>query len=132
MSRTRKPDPPRSTSWRPGGESFFDLMKRLAVGMTRSADPAPATAPPPPRTPKPPAPPPPPPRRLTWDQRCGWHIPSNLSQAELASTEPSEQTLRMWRAVQEKFEAEARKQAQQEPGLPPNFKRDPMGRIVHK
>jgi hypothetical protein len=92
-------------------------LGRLAASMVASV--------PPPTVPKPP--PPPPQRKLTWDDRCGWHIPSNLS------TEPSEQTLRRMRAARDKFEAEARQQAQQRPGLPPNFKVDPItGRFVIK
>jgi hypothetical protein len=95
-------------------------LGRLAASMVASV--------PPPTVPKPP--PPPPQRKLTWDDRCGWHIPSNLSQAELASTEPSEHRMR---AARDKFEAEARQQAQQRPGLPPNFKVDPItGRFVIK
>ena len=103
MTRTtRRPDPPlkaqaararlesRGVSPRQQIEAALAKMAelgRLAASMVASV--------PPPTVPKPP--PPPPQRKLTWDDRCGWHIPSNLSQAELASTEPSEHRTRALR-----------------------------------
>jgi hypothetical protein len=138
--KIRQPDPPSAAEAavqareardsRTGVQQVLDKLKVIAERLVTIT---PLPAPPPiPPTPPPPAAPPPE-RKLQVNAKTGeLEIPCSLSAAELASTEPSEQTLRMWRAVQEKFEAEARKQAQQEPGLPPNFKRDPMGRIVHK
>jgi hypothetical protein len=92
-------------------EAKFDLaaeLERLAARM-RAYEPVPA--PPPSGVPRPPGPPPPPPRKLTWDDRCGWHIPCSLTAEQLALGMPSEQTLRFMRAARDKYEAEAKQRA---------------------
>jgi hypothetical protein len=114
----RKPDPPSRAQAarerleaRERGHSRQDILnqiERLAIRLAA----APAPAPPPPTVPKPPGPPPPPPpRKLTWDDRCGWHIPCSLTAEQLALGMPSEQTLRFMRAARDKYEAEAKQRA---------------------
>jgi hypothetical protein len=72
------------------------------------------------------------PRRADDQVRLANTVSRLVAQAGLASC-PSEQTLRRMRAARDKFEAEARQQAQQRLGLPPNFKVDPItGRFVIK
>jgi hypothetical protein len=119
--KTRRPDPPRQSqlaallaaSRRESARTEIErkLAKlgefaALAKSMVQSA-------PPPPTVPKPPGPPPPPPpsRKLTWDDRCGWHIPCSLTAEQLALGMPSEQTLRFMRAARDKYEAEAKQRA---------------------
>jgi hypothetical protein len=133
--KIRQPDPPSAAEAavlaREARDSRSDVEKvldQLKIIADRLVTAAPIPAPPPiPPTPLPPGAPPPP--KLQINPTTGQpEVPCTLSAEELRSTEPSEQTLRMWRAAQEKFEAEARKQAQQRPDLPPNFK--VMGRVV--
>jgi hypothetical protein len=138
-AKIRQPDPPtaaeaamlRAQAVKDSVPPVQQILDQLKIIADRLVTAAPIPAPPPiPPTPPPPAAPPPE-RKLQVNAKTGeLEIPCSLSAAELASTEPSEQTLRMWRAAQEKFEAEARKQAQQRPDLPPNFKVDFMGRVV--
>jgi hypothetical protein len=106
----RKADPPRRTAWKPygSGNAKQDVLAAIEKLCGRMDDML-ASIPQPPTIPKPPGPPPPPPpRTLTWDDRCGWHIPCSLTAEQLALGMPSEQTLRFMRAARDKYEAEAK------------------------
>jgi hypothetical protein len=147
-TRTRRKDPPTASqlarerhleSRAPVREQILSKLGRLAASMVAS------TPPPPPRVPRPPAPPPPPShatgpavdaktspamRKAIMQAQANvaaGSAPCLLTAEQLASSMPSEWTLRCWRRAQEKFEAEEQKA--QKPDQLSQLRFDP---ITHK
>jgi hypothetical protein len=131
--KTRRPDPPRQSQLatlraasrrESAREEIVRKLAKLSELAALAKSMVAPSAPPPPRTPKPPPPPPQafgPPIDATTSPATRRAIlaaqanvaagssPCLLTAEQLASSMPSEWTLRCWRRAQEKFEAEEQK-----------------------